>query len=1186
MEKKQLPLRQPQRIIMLSVVLWCNCFFAAHSAHAIQHRLGENPDKPNLSVQLGHTLMVMAVACSSDMKLLLTGGDSGAVLWDVDSGREIRRFTGQGGMVMAVAFSRDNKFALTGGYDHSVRLWNVETGAELKRFSGHKNIVVSVGFLADPNQIFSAATEEGARIWQVSTGKEVKRFSAKNGKLASFAVSRDGRMGLIGTTTASVELIDLANGNRRVFTDGADSFQSVAFSPDAHLALASNVDGRVFLWEVGTGKQFWKIISGEADRIAFSPDGKTFLTGTHIWSVETGKKVGQSFKGHKGGAAGVTFSPDGSKAFTSGFDGSARLWDVATAAEVMHFSGSSNGVLAAAFSLDGRYLATTTTSLPAQIWDLRSGEVRLAMGGPLAGQAVAFSPDGNQYAFAIRELVVLQDIPTDSLRYFKGHTDIVRSIAFSPDGKNLLTGGGIMSSKGDNTIRLWDVATAKQIKRIGQHAFEVHAVAFSLDGRTIASGGYDGQICLWDTASATLRKCMTTRGYVFSVAFSPDGTKLLTGHTQEMFFLRSTGHGLGASGSVDSATARKFAKDNVARLWDVATLKEVRQFDGHSSLVHTAAFSPDGRFVVLGTGNFLGVGENTARLFEAATGKEIQQFKGHGFDVMAAAFTPDGRLVMTASIDGSTRLWEPATGKEICRLILTADGTRIVLDPQRSLFDTNGLEAISGLQWVMNDEPLRPLPIEIFMRDYYEPRLLPRLLAGDKFKPIRSLTELNRVQPLVQITRIEPRANTIDTVAVTVEVSRADGKYLQAGKEMSRETGVYDLRLFRDWQLVGYAPQMSGDFVSANPDLSAEQELQEWRRAKEVKLDANGKAEKTFIVKLPHTPNLKRVVFSAYAFNVDRVKSVTDTKRYELPKEATAAPIKGRAYLVTVGVNVYESPEIRSLLYPANDARSIRDVVSQALRTDHDEIVAVPLIAENAARRSGEDVIQATKANFKLVLELLAGKDVIPERLKNIPQAIRDNIRAAGPDDLILISFATHGEADDRGNFYLYPFDTGPTGSGQSLLAHCISSEELSLWLRDVDAGDIVMILDTCYSGAAPGAEFKPGPMGSRGLGQLAYDKGMRVLAATQSDNVALGSGESLGGLLTTALIRDGLQKGRAAQGGKITIRGWLEYGVRRVPQLYSEEIPKDQQQKVQQPALFDFARRTDRVLVAPGKQE
>jgi uncharacterized caspase-like protein len=121
-----------------------------------------------------------------------------------------------------------------------------------------------------------------------------------------------------------------------------------------------------------------------------------------------------------------------------------------------------------------------------------------------------------------------------------------------------------------------------------------------------------------------------------------------------------------------------------------------------------------------------------------------------------------------------------------------------------------------------------------------------------------------------------------------------------------------------------------------------------------------------------------------------------------------------------------------------------------------------------------------------------------------------------------------------------------------------ISSDELSAWLRDVDAGDLVMIVDTCHSAATveePG--FKPGPMGSRGLGQLAYDKGMRILAASQADDVALESEKLKQGLLTYALVHDGLEAKQAVKAGtkEITLDSWLAYGSERVPLLYQEVL-------------------------------
>ncbi|HKS42346.1 MAG TPA: caspase family protein, partial [Blastocatellia bacterium] len=260
----------------------------------------------------------------------------------------------------------------------------------------------------------------------------------------------------------------------------------------------------------------------------------------------------------------------------------------------------------------------------------------------------------------------------------------------------------------------------------------------------------------------------------------------------------------------------------------------------------------------------------------------------------------------------------------------------------------------------------------------------------------------------------------------------------------------------------------------------------------------------------------------------------------------------------------------------------------------------------------------ATKNNLKIILELLSGKYVDPEVKKAIPNA--DKIRRARPEDLVLISFSSHGFADDDGNFYFVPYDMGQIKEGtitEELIKRCISSEELALWLRDVDAGEMVMIADACHSAATVDAQgFKPGPMGSRGLGQLAYDKRMRILTSTQADDVALESELIKQGLLTYALTHDGIEAGQAdfkPKDNTITLAEWLEYGVSRVPTLY-EEVKRGELQSFgrgekrgmvvsskkndstsrennssrkkppyQQPSLFDFSRKKHDVALVKG---
>jgi hypothetical protein len=266
-------------------------------------------------------------------------------------------------------------------------------------------------------------------------------------------------------------------------------------------------------------------------------------------------------------------------------------------------------------------------------------------------------------------------------------------------------------------------------------------------------------------------------------------------------------------------------------------------------------------------------------------------------------------------------------------------------------------------------------------------------------------------------------------------------------------------------------------------------------------------------------------------------------------------------------------------------------LAEQLKRTGEYEVVPVLLVADDEMR-DGELVKarDATKAKVRAVLDLLAGTKVDEQLRRSIPNY--GELRQATPDDLVLLSFSSHGYADAMGNFYLLPYDVGSAAGPEQLPdpQSCISSDELSLWLRDVDAGEMVMIVDACQAASiVQGSGFKPGPMGSRGLGQLSYDKGMRILTATQAADAAIEIGGQISqGLLSYALVKEGLERKKAdfePEDGQIGLREWLNYGVTDVPDLY-KQITSGELRTVgrgtvvveldnqQQPSLFDFARK------------
>jgi WD40 repeat protein/serine/threonine protein kinase/tetratricopeptide (TPR) repeat protein len=574
-----------------------------------------------------HPSVVSAVAFSPDGRSILTASwENTAWLWDAATGRPLRQLLPASTSFNCAAFSPDGKTILTGSWENTAQLWDAASGRPIGPPLVHASFVYSVAFSPDGKTMLTGSSDGTARLWDAATGRPLGQALKRRGQVLSVAFSPDSRTILTGQGWGdnTAQKWDAATGRplgRPMEHPGV--VWSVAFSPDGKTILTGCDDKMARLWEATSGQAVGPPImhSNVVRSVAFSPDGKAILTGSddrtaQVWDAATGLRLGPALE-HQGAVYAVAFGPDGRSILTGSDDGTARLWDGALGLAVGRVLDYRDRMWPLALGADGKtFVAASSDGV--RVRDMSSGlplGPRLELGSETIS-AVALSPDGKTILTAANKTARLWDAATG--RAFGPplvHPDPVQYAVFGPDGKTFLTGSDDMTASPVHfSIQLWDAATFQP--KGAPIKYGKRSVAFSPDGKMIVTGSAEESARLWDAATGRpVGQPMVHHAPLWSVTFSPDGKTVLTGTQDKRAHLWdvATGQPLGqplensaivdtVAFSPDGKTILTGSRDNTARLWDTATGHPIgpplKPVSGQRWWL-AAAFSRDGRYLLV-----------------------------------------------------------------------------------------------------------------------------------------------------------------------------------------------------------------------------------------------------------------------------------------------------------------------------------------------------------------------------------------------------------------------------------------------------------------------------------------------------------------------------------------------------------------------------------------------------------
>ncbi len=1105
-------------------------------------------------LQKGHTKYMTCYDFSPNGKFLISGSlDNSLILWNVNTGKQIRSFAGHTENLRNVVFSPDGRSILTASKDMTAKIYSIHNGALLFSIKVPENDLQDAYFSPDGNKIVLLDGRDGLYVYSAKDGGLINSFNKNYAALgerhlfdptSSKILHKDGYKGVV--------LFDINSRDTLLKLPFDKSFK-MSYSPDGKTIAISSSKLFTQIFDASTGALKSELRDENGEKCdgckmhhVYSNDGKYILTASNrtkptLWTVSNGKKVRHFEIGEK------TKTPTCMK-FNStndlvlvGISREVFVYDLKSGKIRLHVKNDQINSFEFNFSPDGNLIAIPDENSAIGIWNARTGRKVKRLEGfqnHEKNDGIRFSYDNwthmgilkyismkkkivlsgdNQSVIIgnIDSIVVQIDLQSGKvIQRFEGHNQAVWAYDLSPDGKILASAGG------DRQIKLWDVESGKEIENLRGHREVVFDLAFSSDGKKLISSSWDGTIKIWNLEDGMFRSLNMGNNSAYTVGFTPNDLYLVSGDLGKTVsfyeadagesFRSLVGHTAIISDFDFSPDAGKFAScswDGTLKVWDVLTGMLLAKMGEHQGQAYAVQFDPKDRFIASGGG------DNEIILWDYKKNMIIKRLSGHTDAVTSIQITSDGKRLVSCSADGMIKVWDLDDYSEIYSRVQVDRNEWIATSPG-GYFDGSS-KALNLVNYVSGLESIK---VSSLFDKFYSPGLIDRINKGESFDDRgedlnRSLQ--NSPDIAFHLTNTAKRSVLVETDSIYQW--KTDKLPLDISID-SKGRNLQEVRIYNNGKLV-IREVLNEDIVfrGGNKDM----------RNFEIPLN-DGQNE-----------------ISAIVVNEDRTESEPAHIFIRFDGEAAKTDL----YILTIGINQYKNPSY-NLEYAVNDAKAFNKALSRKSDSLFSNIFEYPITNEKAT------------------------KETIFSTLKEIQTNI-------GPEDVFVFYYAGHGvmgsdKDNNKSDFFLVTHDiVNLYGDYASLAEKAVSASELLENSIRVSAEKQLYIIDACHSGGALESFAVRGGAREKALAQLARSSGTFFLTASQDAQFANEVGSLKHGLFTYALLEVLSGEHGSAYDNKVTVNEIKSYVEDRVPEL-SEEYHGS----AQYPASYSFGQDFPLVII------